>query len=255
MLCCVDAVDECRWLLSSLQAYSRRPLSDSRILRYLHEVSIAETDSTSCCSPVHAVAHIRFFRLLSQHPTAVTDSLPSLRLLLGVESAEEKQEKEEQGAGETAAEEAPSLSDNSCTVCGDGGDLLLCDRRGCRRVYHSACVGLKEAPDVWDCPVHACALCRTRVVDPCQACRSCHRAFCDAHFTRQLRYHDSQLQCIAMAAVCIPLLLTGCMCLSTRVMQSACRWKGRSCCSSTSSQLRFSAQLLSSTSSSTTASR
>jgi hypothetical protein len=42
-----------------------------------------------------------------------------------------------------------------CFICFDGGDLVVCDRRGCPKVYHPACIKRDEsffrARGKWDC--------------------------------------------------------------------------------------------------------
>ncbi|XP_078439998.1 uncharacterized protein LOC144710182 [Wolffia australiana] len=44
-----------------------------------------------------------------------------------------------------------SESDDLCRICGDGGDLLLCDI--CPRAYHKECVGVASVPaGDWYCP-------------------------------------------------------------------------------------------------------
>lgn len=51
-------------------------------------------------------------------------------------------------------------SDDMCSVCGDGGDLIICDAKGCKKVYHAVCAELSEVPSgTWECSVHFCANC------------------------------------------------------------------------------------------------
>ena len=76
-----------------------------------------------------------------------------------------------EGAASPPSDLSPATSDDSelesdddtddvCSVCMDGGTLIICERRGCRRVYHVDCAGLKEVPrGRWECPVHFCSIC------------------------------------------------------------------------------------------------
>ena len=44
-------------------------------------------------------------------------------------------------------------NDSACSGCGDGGDLICCDRPGCVKVWHLKCVNLKTVPKrLWTCP-------------------------------------------------------------------------------------------------------
>ncbi|XP_010271490.1 PREDICTED: zinc finger CCCH domain-containing protein 19 [Nelumbo nucifera] len=50
-----------------------------------------------------------------------------------------------------------------CFICFDGGNLVLCDRRGCPKAYHPACVNRDEAffrsKGRWNCGWHICSKC------------------------------------------------------------------------------------------------
>ncbi|ONI33421.1 hypothetical protein PRUPE_1G423000 [Prunus persica] len=49
-------------------------------------------------------------------------------------------------------------SDDICTVCHYGGELILCDK--CPSAFHTSCLGLKELADGdWLCPSCCCGMC------------------------------------------------------------------------------------------------
>ncbi|XP_043717967.1 increased DNA methylation 1-like [Telopea speciosissima] len=49
-------------------------------------------------------------------------------------------------------------SDDLCSICHEGGDILLCDQ--CPSVFHKNCVGLEKTPDgKWFCPSCTCGIC------------------------------------------------------------------------------------------------
>nr|GMD23842.1 uncharacterized protein LOC109182566 [Ipomoea batatas] len=51
-----------------------------------------------------------------------------------------------------------SKNDYICSICHDGGELILCDR--CPSAFHTGCLGLKELPDGdWFCPLCCCRIC------------------------------------------------------------------------------------------------
>ncbi|XWS62723.1 hypothetical protein CRYUN_Cryun06bG0035400 [Craigia yunnanensis] len=72
---------------------------------------------------------------------------------------------------------APSrkkLEEDVCFICFDGGDLVLCDRRGCPKAYHTACVGRDEAffqaKGKWNCGWHLCSNCKKNAYYTCYTC-------------------------------------------------------------------------------------
>ncbi|CAA7022122.1 unnamed protein product [Microthlaspi erraticum] len=61
-----------------------------------------------------------------------------------------------------------------CFVCFDGGSLVLCDRRGCPKAYHPACVKRTEAffrsRSKWNCGWHICTTCQKDSFYMCYTC-------------------------------------------------------------------------------------
>ncbi|CAA0838251.1 PHD finger transcription factor- putative [Striga hermonthica] len=49
-------------------------------------------------------------------------------------------------------------NDDFCSICHDGGELVLCDR--CPSSFHTECIGLQDVPDGdWFCPSCCCRIC------------------------------------------------------------------------------------------------
>ncbi|XP_073011948.1 uncharacterized protein [Typha latifolia] len=61
-----------------------------------------------------------------------------------------------------------------CFICFDGGELVVCDRRGCPKVYHPACVNRDEAffraKGRWNCGWHICSNCEKSARFMCYTC-------------------------------------------------------------------------------------
>ncbi|KAJ3603912.1 hypothetical protein NHX12_028653 [Muraenolepis orangiensis] len=46
-----------------------------------------------------------------------------------------------------------------CFCCGDGGELVMCDRKECPKAYHLLCLNLTQPPfGRWECPWHDCSV-------------------------------------------------------------------------------------------------
>ncbi|GFY94454.1 GW repeat- and PHD finger-containing protein NERD [Actinidia rufa] len=72
---------------------------------------------------------------------------------------------------------APSrrvVGEDVCFICFDGGELVLCDRRGCPKAYHPSCVNRDEAffraKGRWNCGWHLCSICEKNAYYMCYTC-------------------------------------------------------------------------------------
>ncbi|KAG8073124.1 hypothetical protein GUJ93_ZPchr0006g40952 [Zizania palustris] len=61
-----------------------------------------------------------------------------------------------------------------CFICFDGGNLVVCDRRACNKVYHPACIKRDESffqsRSKWNCGWHICSSCEKAVHYMCYTC-------------------------------------------------------------------------------------
>ncbi|XP_009588552.1 zinc finger CCCH domain-containing protein 44-like [Nicotiana tomentosiformis] len=61
-----------------------------------------------------------------------------------------------------------------CFICFDGGSLVLCDRKGCPKAYHPACIKRDEAffssNAKWFCGWHICSVCQKASHYLCYTC-------------------------------------------------------------------------------------
>ncbi|GAB4853839.1 hypothetical protein Ancab_018048 [Ancistrocladus abbreviatus] len=66
------------------------------------------------------------------------------------------------------------VGEDVCFICLDGGDLVLCDRRGCPKAYHPSCVNRDEAffrtKGRWNCGWHLCSKCEKNAYYMCCTC-------------------------------------------------------------------------------------
>ncbi|KAH0452605.1 hypothetical protein IEQ34_019904 [Dendrobium chrysotoxum] len=66
------------------------------------------------------------------------------------------------------------VEEEVCFICFDGGDLVVCDRRGCPKVYHPSCVNREESyfqsKGQWSCGWHICSKCQKSASYMCFTC-------------------------------------------------------------------------------------
>lgn len=75
--------------------------------------------------------------------------------------------------------------EDDCFRCGEGGELIMCDRNGCPKVYHLNCLKLSKPPHgKWDCPWHHCDECGKAATKKCALCPN---SFCAAHEESNIR--------------------------------------------------------------------
>uniref|UniRef100_A0A8C7GZA7 Nuclear receptor binding SET domain protein 3 n=1 Tax=Oncorhynchus kisutch TaxID=8019 RepID=A0A8C7GZA7_ONCKI len=66
-----------------------------------------------------------------------------------------------------------------CFCCGEGGELVMCDKKDCPKAYHLLCLNLTKPPyGRWECPWHDCSVCG---VLASSLCDFCPRSFCRDH--------------------------------------------------------------------------
>ncbi|XP_047325211.1 zinc finger CCCH domain-containing protein 19-like isoform X2 [Impatiens glandulifera] len=74
----------------------------------------------------------------------------------------------------TRASTRTTIGEDVCFICFDGGELVLCDRRGCPKVYHPSCVNRDEAffraKGRWNCGWHLCSICEKNGHYSCYTC-------------------------------------------------------------------------------------
>ncbi|XP_038888157.1 zinc finger CCCH domain-containing protein 19 [Benincasa hispida] len=85
--------------------------------------------------------------------------------------------KRKRGKNSKAPARVPSrkkVEEDVCFICFDGGDLVLCDRRGCPKAYHPACINRDEAffraKGRWNCGWHLCSNCEKTAHYMCYTC-------------------------------------------------------------------------------------
>jgi hypothetical protein len=69
--------------------------------------------------------------------------------------------------------------EDDCYRCGEGGELVMCDKANCPKAYHLQCLKLTKPPHgKWTCPWHHCDECGKKAVI---LCGQCPNSFCPCH--------------------------------------------------------------------------
>ncbi|XP_043708182.1 zinc finger CCCH domain-containing protein 19-like isoform X2 [Telopea speciosissima] len=75
---------------------------------------------------------------------------------------------------QTKAPSKKKEEEDVCFICFDGGNLVLCDRRGCPKAYHPSCVNREESffrsKGRWNCGWHICSICEKSAQFMCYTC-------------------------------------------------------------------------------------
>ncbi|KAM5278148.1 histone-lysine N-methyltransferase NSD3 isoform 1-T2 [Hipposideros larvatus] len=75
--------------------------------------------------------------------------------------------------------EPKQMHEDYCFQCGDGGELVMCDKKDCPKAYHLLCLNLTQPPyGKWECPWHQCNQCGSAAVSFCEFCP---HSFCKDH--------------------------------------------------------------------------
>lgn len=117
--------------------------------------------------------------------------------------------------------EAKQIHEDYCFHCGDGGELVMCDKKDCPKAYHLLCLNLTQPPyGKWECPWHRCDECGSAAVSFCEFCP---HSFCKAHGKGAL----------------VPSALEGRLCCSNHDPESPvspehwskirCKWESQEC--------------------------
>ncbi|AES82199.1 putative histone acetyltransferase chromatin regulator PHD family [Medicago truncatula] len=108
----------------------------------------------NCCRVNFTVSGFEAHAGCTRHRPSISILLEDGRSLFKCQR-EARDQKGSHCIGEANSE---ANNDNVCSICGFGGDLVLCDR--CPSAFHLGCLGLDRVPDGdWFCPTCCCKIC------------------------------------------------------------------------------------------------
>ncbi|MQL80552.1 hypothetical protein Taro_013010 [Colocasia esculenta] len=112
-----------------------------------------------CCKGVFTISDFEAHAGSSKHRPAANIFLQDGRNLLQCKAQIRDKSKPKEFPHKRKKRDCSSYqSDSICSVCQDGGSLVLCDH--CPSSFHLFCVGLEEVPEgKWFCPSCRCGIC------------------------------------------------------------------------------------------------
>ncbi|XP_059281338.1 zinc finger CCCH domain-containing protein 44-like [Lycium ferocissimum] len=115
--------------------------------------------------------------------TSIKDNMDDKQLIRVPPPRGEKTKRGRPPRGETAMRASQAKrqrlveeeeGEDVCFICFDGGSLVLCDRKGCPKAYHPACIKRDEAffrsKAKWNCGWHVCSVCQKASHYMCYTC-------------------------------------------------------------------------------------
>ncbi|WOL19630.1 hypothetical protein Cni_G28432 [Canna indica] len=114
----------------------------------------------SCCSKILTMSKFELHagsKVLQPSENIYLEGRGVSLLQCQVEAWEEQDESGRRGFNAVDAS-ADDPKDDTCAICGDGGDLICCD--GCPSTFHLICLGTEIIPPgEWHCPNCCCRFC------------------------------------------------------------------------------------------------
>ncbi|CAL0310183.1 unnamed protein product [Lupinus luteus] len=118
-----------------------------------------------CCGKVHTLSGFKFH-------AGFTLNRPCLNLFMGsgepftlcLLQAWSDEYKARKSQNQAAKVDNDDRNDDSCGLCGEGGELICCDN--CPSTFHLTCLSTQEIPDGnWYCTYCTCRICGDLVID------------------------------------------------------------------------------------------